>query len=36
VGDGVILRYDAAANEVVGVTLVGMRARLVHQLSEEG
>jgi hypothetical protein len=36
VGDGVILRYDEAANEVVGVTLVGVRARLVRQLSDEG
>ena len=36
VGDGVILRYDEAANEVVGVTLVGMRARLLRQLSDEG
>jgi uncharacterized protein YuzE len=36
VGDGVILRYDEVANEVVGVTLVGVRARLVRQLSDEG
>jgi len=36
VGDGVILRYDEAANEVVGVTLVGVRARLLRQLSDEG
>ena len=36
VGDGVILRYDEAANEVVGVTLVGMRAKLIRQLSDEG
>ena len=36
VGDGVILRYDEAANEVVGVTLVGVRARLIRQLSDEG
>ena len=35
VGDGVILRYDEAANEVVGVTLIGMRARLLRHLSEE-
>jgi uncharacterized protein YuzE len=36
VGDGVILRYDEVAHEVVGVTLVGMRARLLRQLSDEG
>ena len=36
VGDGVILRYDEAAHEVVGVTLVGVRARLLRQLSDEG
>jgi uncharacterized protein YuzE len=36
VGDGVILRYDEAANEVVGVTLVGMRAKLIRRLSDEG
>ncbi|MCC7368605.1 MAG: DUF2283 domain-containing protein [Chloroflexi bacterium] len=33
-GDGVILRYDEAAHEVVGVTLVGVRARLLRQLAE--
>jgi uncharacterized protein YuzE len=36
VGDGVILRYDEAAHEVVGVTLVGVRARLLRQLADEG
>jgi uncharacterized protein YuzE len=36
VGDGVILRYDEAAHEVIGVTLVGMRARLLRQLADEG
>jgi len=35
VGDGVILRYDEAANEVVGVTLLGVRARLLRQLADE-
>jgi uncharacterized protein YuzE len=35
VGDGVILRYDEDANEVVGVTLVGVRARLLEQLADE-
>jgi uncharacterized protein YuzE len=36
VGDGVILRYDEAAHEVIGVTLMGVRAKLLRQLSEEG
>ena len=36
VGDGVILRYDEAANEVIGVTLIGVRAKLLRQLSDEG
>jgi len=36
VGNGIILRYDEAANEVVGVTLVGVRARLLEQLSDAG
>lgn len=34
IGDGVILRYDEAAREVVGLTLIGLRARLVRELSE--
>ena len=34
-GDGVILRYDEVAREVVGVTLIGVRARLLHELSDE-
>lgn len=28
IGDGVILRYDEAHNAVVGLTIVGLRARL--------
>jgi uncharacterized protein YuzE len=35
VGDGVILRYDEAANEVVGLTLVGVRAKLLRHLADE-
>ena len=35
VGDGVVLRYDETANEVIGMTLVGMRARLLRELSSE-
>ncbi len=32
IGEGVILRYDPARNEVVGLTLVGLRARLMRSL----
>ena len=32
IGDGVVLRYDEIAREVVGVTLVGIRAKLQKQL----
>jgi uncharacterized protein YuzE len=33
VGDGVVLRYDEAAKEVVGLTLIGLRARLLRELA---
>lgn len=33
VGEGVIVRYDEERNEVVGVTLVGLRARLLRGLA---
>ena len=36
VGDGVILRFDESSHPVVGITLVGMRTRLLDQLSDEG
>jgi hypothetical protein len=36
IGDGVVLRYDEAAREVIGVTLIGVRTRLLNQLSNEG
>jgi len=36
IGDGVILRYDECTHEVVGVTLVGARSKLLRQLSDEG
>jgi uncharacterized protein YuzE len=36
IGDGVILRYDEVTHEVVGVTLVGVRSKLLHQLSDNG
>jgi uncharacterized protein YuzE len=36
IGDGVVLRYDEAANEVIGVTMVGVKSKLLHQLTDEG
>ena len=34
VGEGTILRYNEDRKEVVGVTLVGLRSRLLKSLSE--
>jgi len=34
-GDGVILRYDEADNELVGLTIIGLRARLIKNLSSD-
>jgi len=33
IGEGLILRYDEAHKEVVGLTLVGLRARLLQKLN---
>ena len=33
VGEGVILRYDEDRRELVGITLVGLRSRLLEGLS---
>jgi len=33
IGEGVILRYDEARKEVVGLTLIGLRARLLKGLT---
>ena len=35
IGEGVVLRYDEAKKEVVGLTLVGIRARLLKGLEEK-
>jgi hypothetical protein len=35
IGEGVILRYDEAAKEVVGLTLIGLRERLLRSLSNK-
>ena len=32
IGDGVVLRYDEARREVVGLTLIGLRERLMRSL----
>jgi uncharacterized protein YuzE len=33
IGEGVVLRYDETAKEVVGLTLIGLRAKLLKELS---
>lgn len=33
IGEGVILRYDEVRKEVVGLTLIGLRARLMEGLA---
>ncbi len=32
IGEGLILRYDEPKNEVVGITILGVRSRLMHEL----
>ena len=32
-GDGVILRYDEVGKEVVGITFIGLRERLLRELA---
>jgi len=34
IGEGVILRYDEIEKEVVGLTLIGIRARLLQNISK--
>ncbi len=34
IGEGVILRFDEARQEVAGLTLIGLRARLLQGLSQ--
>ena len=36
VGEGVIVRYDEARKEVVGLTLLGLRARVLKGLQSGG
>lgn len=35
IGEGVITRYDEANKEVVGITLIGLRARLLKELNNK-
>ena len=35
IGDGVIVRYDEAKGEVVGITILGLRNRLEQFLKEK-
>lgn len=34
IGQGVVVRYDEKRKEVVGLTILGIRARLVESLSK--
>jgi uncharacterized protein YuzE len=34
IGDGLVLRYDEAGEEVVGLTVIGLRQRLLGRLNE--
>jgi uncharacterized protein YuzE len=34
IGDGVVMRYDPKRREVVGLTLIGLRAKLVERLQK--
>ena len=34
IGDGLVLRYDEGRNEVVGLTMMGLRARLLAELAD--
>lgn len=34
IGEGTVLRYDEAHREVIGVTLVGLKARLLKELAD--
>jgi len=36
IGDGVIVRYNEAKGEVVGITILGLRDRLEQFLKEKG
>ncbi len=33
IGDGMIVRFDEKKNEVVGLTVIGLRGRVVQQMN---
>ena len=35
IGEGVVARYDETNKEVVGITLIGLRARLLKELEQD-
>jgi uncharacterized protein YuzE len=35
IGDGVVVRYDEKKKKVVGLTVLGMRARLLESIKEK-
>ena len=35
IGEGVIVRYDESQKEVIGLTLIGLRARLLMGISRD-
>ena len=34
IGDGTVLRYDEDRGELVGITLIGLKARLLRELAD--
>ena len=36
IGEGTIVRYDEKSKEVVGLTLIGLRQRVVREIAEAG
>jgi uncharacterized protein YuzE len=36
IGGGVVARYDEARKEVVGLTIIALRARLLDELARDG
>lgn len=35
IGDGIVVRYDETHREVVGLTVIGLRARVLESLKEK-
>lgn len=35
IGDGIVLRYDETAHELVGLTIVGLQAKLQRELADQ-